>query len=104
MLRRRVSDLLHLELVLLETDVGRHARAGVVARELEHTAVERVEAGERDELEAVAERAERVLEAGDRLVVEVELPVERRRAVVGEPLARVARVDRLGEAARLVEV
>ena len=60
----------------------------VAARELEHAVVQRVEAGERDELELVAHRAELALELGDGRVVEVLLPVERRRAVVGEQLAR----------------
>ena len=70
-------------------------RCGVVAGQLEHRGVQRVEPGERDELEAVAEVAERLAEARDRLVVEVALPVERRRAVVREELARELLVDRL---------
>ena len=63
-----------------------------------------MEAGQRDELEPVAELAERLLERGDLGVVEVPAPVERRRAVVGEQLAREALVDRLRELARLAEV
>ena len=70
-------------------------RVAVAARQLEHAVVQRVEAGQRDELELVAHRAELALELGDRRVVEVLLPVERRRAVVGEQLARELRVDRL---------
>jgi hypothetical protein len=59
--------------------------------------VQRVEAGQRDELELVAHRAQLALELGDRRVVEVLLPVERRRAVVGEQLAGELGVDALGE-------
>ena len=63
-----------------------------------------MEAGQRDELELVAHRAELALELGDRGVVELRLPVERRRAVVGQQLARELRVDRLGELLGLGEV
>ena len=76
--RRRVAVLLERELVLLEPDVGAHPLVRVAARQLEHRGVERVEAGERDELEPVAQRAELALEARDRVVVEVLAPVERR--------------------------
>jgi hypothetical protein len=63
-----------------------------------------VEAGEGDELELVAHRAELALELGDGRVVEVALPVERRRAVVGEHLARVLLLHALGEFPREREV
>ena len=43
----------------------------VAAGELEHREVERVEAGQGDELEPVAQLAELVLEAGDLVVVEL---------------------------------
>ena len=65
--RRGVAELLHRELVLLELHVRRHLVGRVAACELEHARVERVEAGERDELEAVAHLAEHLLEAGDLL-------------------------------------
>ena len=42
------------ELALLQLRVGRHAALAVVRGELEHRQVQGVEAGERDELEAVA--------------------------------------------------
>ena len=81
-------------------DVRASSASRVAARQLEHRVVERVEAGQRDELELVAHRAELALELRDRRVVEVLLPVERRRAVVREQLARELLVDRLGERLR----
>ncbi len=102
--RGRVAELLELELVLLQPHVRRHLLLGVAAGELEHRRVERVEAGERDEEEAVAPLAERVLEGRDLVVVEVLAPVEGRRAVVGERLAGEAVVDRLRELPRLAEI
>src|SRR5258708_23686438 len=95
--RRRVAVLLERELVLLPLDVRRHRARSVTPREIEHRGVQRVEAGEGDELELVAPAAERLLEARDRVVVEVLAPVEGRRAVVGEELAWESRVHRLGE-------
>ena len=59
------------ELALLQLGVGGHAALAVAARQLEHAVVERVEAGQRDELELVAHRAELALELGDGRVVEV---------------------------------
>ena len=61
-------------------------------------------AGQRDELELVAHLPEFTLELGDRLVVEGRLPVERRRAVVGQHLAGVLGVHRVGELLGLVQV
>src|SRR5581483_195410 len=55
-------------------------------------------------LEPVAPAAQLLLEAGDLDVGERLLPVERRRAVVGEQLPRVPLVDRLRELLRLTEV
>src|SRR6185369_5438086 len=60
--------------------------------------------GERDELEPVAHRSQLALESRDRPVVEILLPVERRRAVVREHLPRIFRLDRFGKAFREVEV
>ena len=44
--------------------------SGVRQREVERGVVERVEAGQGDELEGVSHRAQLLLEAGDRVVVE----------------------------------
>src|SRR5690606_10737548 len=85
------------ELAFLELHVGAHARAGVAVGEVEHGVVEGVEAGEGDELEGEAHRSELALESGDRVVVQVALPVEGRGAVVGEHLIGVVGLDRFGE-------
>src|SRR5690606_42137786 len=74
-----VTPLLGGELALLQVDVGGHLVAGVAVGQIEHRVVQRVEAGQRDELELVAHRAELLLEAGDGRVVQVLAPVERRR-------------------------
>ena len=50
-----------------------------------------------DELVLVAQRRQLVLEGGDLRVVEVLFPVEGRRAVVGQQLARAGCLDRLSE-------
>ena len=49
--------------------------------------VERVETGQGDELEPIAELAKSILELSDLLIVEASFPVERRRAVVRKHLA-----------------
>ena len=66
-------------------------------RQIEHRIVEAVEAGQRDELEFVPHRTELALELGYRVVVEVLLPVERRRTVVRKHLARVLGVESVGK-------
>src|SRR5207237_1220718 len=76
----------------------------VAARQLEHREVQCVEAGERDELEAVAHGAQLALESGDLRIVELALPVEGRRAVVRQRLVRELRVDSFGEFPRLLQV
>src|SRR5688572_1689794 len=59
------------EFLLLQLDERGHALARVAVREVEHAVVERVEAGERDELELVAHGAQLALEFRDGGVVEV---------------------------------
>src|SRR5687767_12588467 len=59
-----------------------------------------MEAGEGDELELVAHGAELALELADGRVVQVALPVERRRAVIGEHLVWVLVADAFGELPR----
>src|SRR5207244_6594929 len=61
-------------------------------------------AGERDELEAVAHGAQFALESGDLRIIELALPIEGRRAVVRQQLARKLRVDPVGEFPRLLQV
>ena len=92
------------ELGLLQLGIGGHAAIPISARQLEHAVVELVEPGERDELERVAHGAQLALELGDRGGVELLAPVERRRAVVRETLARELGMDRLGELLGLGQV
>src|ERR1700744_6120587 len=56
------------------------------------------------ELELVAHFAKLLLEFGDRRVIELLLPVERRRAVVSEELAGKLGVYRVGKALGFIEV
>ncbi len=104
MARRLVAELLGGELSLLQFGVGRHAAVAIAVRELEHRIVERVEAGESDELELVAHGPDLALEPGDGRLVELGLPVEGGRAVIGHHLAGEALLDRLGESLRVVEI
>src|SRR5664279_3870705 len=63
-----------------------------------------METGQRDELELVAHLRERRLEARDVGIAELLLPVERRRAVVCQHLARELRMDGIGKTLRLFHV
>ena len=63
-----------------------------------------MDTGEGDELVLVAHRRQLVLELRDRGVVEVLLPVERRRAVVGQQLVRIGGQHGLRELAGKTEV
>ena len=63
-----------------------------------------METGKRNELELVAHGPQLALELGDSGVVQLGLPVEGRRAVIGEELAGMDLVDGFGKAARVVEV
>src|ERR1700735_3542830 len=85
-LGRGVTALLGRELALLQLDVCAHLVTCIAVGQIEHRVVQRVEAGQRDELELEAHRAELLLEPCDRRVVQVLAPVERRGAVVGEAL------------------
>src|SRR2546422_7682755 len=85
------------EFGFLQLDKRSHLVVRITMRQVEHRVVEAVEPGQRDELELVAHRAQLALESGDRAVVEIFFPVERRRAVVRAHLARVLRVDAVGE-------
>ncbi len=75
------------EFGLLQLDEGAHLVAGIAVGQVEHRIVQRVETGQGDELELVAHGAQFLLELGDGGIVEVLLPVEGRRAVVGQHLA-----------------
>ena len=71
-----IAVLLSGKLGLLEPHIGAHLLRLVVARQLKHREVERMEAGKRDELEAVAHGAEFPLKLRDREIIELALPVE----------------------------
>ena len=51
-------------------------------RQIEHAVIQRVEAGQGDELELVTIRGDFLLELGNRGVVQILLPIEGWRAVV----------------------
>src|SRR3546814_10109273 len=92
------------ELGLLQLDERAHLPPRIAMGEVEHRVVQRVEAGQGDELELVAVGRDFLLELRDRGVVQVRLPVEARRAVVGQQLAGIFRVDRLGDLPRELQV
>ncbi len=92
------------ELTILQLHVRRHLTLGVATGHAVGAVVEVVEAGERDELELVAHRAQLVLELRDRSVVQVLAPVEGGRAVVGQHLVRELAANRLGEPSGDLEV
>src|ERR1700684_3951343 len=60
-----VTALLGRELALLQLDVVTHLVAGIAVGQIEHRVVQGVEAGQRDELELEAHRAEFLLEPRD---------------------------------------
>src|SRR5262249_45321439 len=65
-LHRLVAQaLLQLELTVLQRGVGGHALVAIARRQLEHAQVERVEAGEGDELIAIAHGPQLALEPRD---------------------------------------
>ena len=92
------------ELGFLQLDIGAHGAIGVAAGEVEHRVVQGVEAGQGDELELVAQVGQLLLERRDLGVRQVLLPVEARRAVVGQELAGELGVDRRGEVASELDV
>src|SRR5689334_21890088 len=63
-----------------------------------------MESGQSNELELVSHFCEFPLEARDGCVVELSLPMERRRAVVRQQFTRKTRVNGLGETACLLEI
>ncbi|MOA03540.1 hypothetical protein D3C78_1230510 [compost metagenome] len=92
------------EFRFLKLGISRHLPVLVTARQFEHAEIQLVETGERNELELVAHCPEFPLELGNRRVVEVLFPVERRRAIVGELLAGMHLVHAFRKPARLLEI
>src|SRR6516164_5124375 len=95
---------LAFKLRFLQSGIGAHALELVFARKFEHAVVQRMETRKRDELEFVAHRAEFTLEARNLFAAEMLPPVEGGRAVVGEQLPGILRVDGLGKLACLLEI
>src|SRR4051812_4419319 len=63
-----------------------------------------METRQRDELEFVAHRAEFALELGNCVVVQLALPVERRRTVVSQHLAGELLMNSLGKMTSFIQV
>src|SRR5690554_541408 len=103
-LHRRETKVGRCKLFLLQLDEGTHLATGVAMCEFEHAIVEGVEARQRDELEAVTHGPEFALEARNRIVVQVLLPVEGRRAIVCQQLAGELAMNGLGKLARVFKV
>ena len=104
MLHGLVATRLRRELPRLQVGIRRHPALLVVLRQRKHAVIQRVEAGQGDELEFVAHGAQLSLKSRELRVAEVALPVERRRAIVGEQFAGILFVNRLGELPRLGEI
>ena len=92
------------ELALLEPGITEHAFGAIGRRQFEHRQIERVPSRERDELEAVAQRRQAFAPATHLVGAQFRLPVEGRRAVVGQQLARIPGVDAFREAAGFLDV
>src|ERR1700758_4387735 len=63
-----------------------------------------MESGQRNKLEFVSHLREFPLEVGDRSIIQVFLPIERRRTVVSEHLAWIVGMHGLCKAARFLEI
>ncbi len=72
--------------------------------EVEHVEPHAVDPREGNKLVFVSHVRQLLLEAGDGFIIEIFLPVKRRRAVIGQQFARETRMDSLGKAARLLEI
>src|SRR5277367_7146566 len=98
------ESLLACEFLFLQAAVGGHAVLPVIARQLKHGKIQRVESRERDELEFVTHSAEFTLEFRDGGVIEILAPVEGRRAIVSQHFVRIPGMYRFGELARFAEM
>src|SRR6266478_6054616 len=99
-----IAEFLRGKFFLLEFRIRGHAGLRVAARKVEHGHVQRVEARQRDELEFVAHFSEFLLEVGDGDVVKLFLPVERRRAIIGQEFPWEFRMNGVGEFPRFGEI
>src|ERR1051326_1938608 len=99
-----VAAGLVLEFTRLKFRICAHPRLAISLRELKHREVQRVKSGEGNELKLVTHQRELFLKLRNRSVVEFLLPVERRRTVVRQQLARILLVDRVSESTRVLHV
>ena len=94
------------ELRLLDfLNIMLHALAlGVSVRQIKHVEPHTVDTRQGDELILVTHIRQLLLEAGDGFIIQLFLPVKRRRAVVGQQFTRIFRVNRIGKALRQLKV
>ncbi len=81
-----ISAALGCKFLFLQPDLGRHTLVGVLVGQVAHAVVERVKTGQRNKLELIAHSIEFTLTLGNGRVVQVFLPVKRRRAIIGKRL------------------
>src|ERR1700732_4204268 len=97
-LHRLVSVLLLTgKFLLLQSRVSGHSGFLVMSRQLKHAQVQGMEARQGHELILVSHASQLRLKARNRFFVELLAPIEAGRAVVSQQLARILRVDWLGE-------
>ncbi len=99
-----IAHLLGRELFLLQLGIRSHTRLRIAAGQVEHAHVQRMEAGQRNELELVAHLAEFLLKIRDGYIIVLLFPVKRWRAVISKQLPGELRVDSVGELPRLGKI
>src|SRR6185503_4159463 len=90
--------------LFLETRVSSHAFPGKAVRQLKHAVVQRVETRQRYELELVTHSCQFALELRDGGIIQLALPVERRRAVISQHLPGELGADAFGKDPRLFQI
>src|ERR1051325_1118108 len=88
MFRRGVTDRLNLKLSLLQFGIGCHSMLLVATGELKHAVVQCVEPSQSNKLKLIAHCTEFALELRDSPAVELLLPIERRRTIIGQKFVR----------------
>src|SRR3546814_5153038 len=104
MLHRGETQVGRCKFLLLQLHESTHLATSVTMSQFKHAIVQRVEAGQRNELEFVAHGPKFALEFRDRGVVQVFLPVERRRAVISQHLAGKLPMDGFSNFAGIVPI
>jgi hypothetical protein len=72
--------------------------------QVEHVEPHAVDTRQGNELVFVAHIRQLLLEAGDGFVIQIFLPVKRRRAVIGQQFARIFRMNGIGKAFRQLQI